>query len=337
MNPIYRSMRILALLVTPFACAAQVLAAEPTLPREGWVSWQVPAVENAPAWCCWNWKNRDATSTTCRLDEKPDSYGTRGHETTDAVKVYARVAGGKIERLQVLSASCPVETRTPVTELSNVTADDSARWLIARVKLDGADAATGNSLGEHALAALATHRGNLARDALTGFARGDARTETRKRAIFWLAMGRAADSADVISSVMFDDKDAEVRKHAAFAMAQTRLPRVASDLIRQGNTDKVSDVRAQAWFWLAQTGAAEAEQAIGAAARKDTDDHVREHAIFSLSQLPDDRATRALIAAAEDRTLSREQRRRAVFWLAQSESASAQAYLEKVLASNTAN
>lgn len=337
MNTIYRSLRVLALLVIPFAFTSQVRAVEPTLPREGWASWRVPAVENAPAWCCWNWRDRDATSTTCRLDEKPESYGTRGHETTDAVKVYARVAAGKLDRLQVLSASCPVETRTPVSELGNVTAEDSARWLIARVKLDGADAATGTPIGENALAALAMHRGNPARDALTGFARGDARTETRKRAIFWLAMVRAADSADVISSVMFDDKDAEVRKHAAFAMAQTKLPRVAPDLIRQGNTDNVADVRAQAWFWLAQTGVADAEQAIGAAARKDTDGHVREHAIFSLSQLSDERATRALIAAAEDQTLSRQQRKRAVFWLAQSESTSAQAYLEKVLVRNIAN
>ena len=76
---------------------------------------------------------------------------------------------------------------------------------------------------------------------------------------------------------------------------------------------------------------AEAEAAIAAALRKDADEHVREQAIFALSQLPDERATRALIAAAEDRALSREQRKRAVFWLAQSESAAAQAYLEKVL------
>jgi hypothetical protein len=39
-----------------------------------------------------------------------------------------------------------------------------------------------------------------------------------------------------------------------------------------------------------------------------------------------------LIKVAEDRTLSSEQRKRAVFWLAQSEEEGAQAYLEKVLA-----
>lgn len=53
-----------------------------------------------------------------------------------------------------------------------------------------------------------------------------------------------------------------------------------------------------------------------------------------LAQLPDDRATRALIAAAQDQTLSREQRKQAVFWLAQSESDAAQSYLEKILTMN---
>jgi HEAT repeat protein len=114
-------------------------------------------------------------------------------------------------------------------------------------------------------------------------------------------------------------------------LSQSKATRVAPDLIRLGNTDKAGDVRAEAWFWLAHTGDARAEQAIGAAVREDEDEKVREKAVFALSQLPDERAPKALIAVAEDRGLSREQRKRAVFWLSQSESDSAQAYLEKVL------
>ena len=310
-------------------------AAELALPREGWVSWQVAAVEGAPAWCCWsNWRRpvmlRPRLSDWMTMKASASATATR---TTDTVKVYARVTGGKIDRLQALSATCPVETKTPVQELGSVAADDSARWLIAQAKQGVLKRVKHRSIGESALAALAMHRGDFARDALAAFARDHAR-ETRKWAVFWLAMLRGSEGADITSSVMFNDKDAEVRKHAAFAMAQTKSPRAAADLIRQGNTDKVGDVRAQAWFWLAQTGAAEAEKAIAQALRKDTDEHVREQAVFALSQLPDDRAPRALIATAEDQSLSREQRKRAVFWLSQSESDSAQAYLEKVLARN---
>ena len=128
-----------------------------------------------------------------------------------------------------------------------------------------------------------------------------------------------------------------MREHAAFAITQSKSPRVAQDLTRLGNTDKDGEVRAQAWFWLAQSGAPGSEAAIVAALRKDQDDNVREQAIFALSQLPDERATRALISAAEDQSLSNEQRKRAVFWLAQSESKGAQTYLEKVLAGKDAD
>jgi hypothetical protein len=307
-------------------------SAEIELPRDGWASWQVAAVDSAPAWCCFSWNDRNATPSTCRLDGSREGFGTRqDNATTDAVKVYVRSAGGKVERLQVLSASCPVETDTPIQQLGDVFPDDSARWLSARAKNSGDDAISHWSLGENALAALAVHRGEVARGTIASLARSE-NTKTRKLAIFWAAIVRGEEGAALASSVMFNDAEPEVRKHGAFAVAQSKSKRVAADLIRLGNTDNVSDVRGQAWFWLAQSGAPEAESAISAALRKDSTDHVRDKAIFALSQLPEERAPRALIAAAEDQSLPREQRKRAVFWLAQSEQASAQSYLDKVLA-----
>ena len=310
-------------------------AAEPTLPRDGWVSWQVAAVDGAPSWCCFSsWNDRDPSRMTCNLDGGRNGYGIRhGDATTDTVKVYARQSGGKLDRLQVVAAACPVETKTPIQPLGNVSEEDSIRWLVTRAKQDVPDAITGEPMGQSALAALAMHRGDAARDALAKFAR-DPRVETRKWSVFWSSMVRGAEGADLASSVMFNDRDAEVREHAAFALAQSKAPRVAPDLIRLGNTDQASDVRSKAWFWLAHTGAPDAERAISAALRKDGDEEVREEAIFALSQLPDERATRALIGVAEDQSLAREQRRRAVFWLAQSEAPAAQAYLERVLARN---
>jgi hypothetical protein len=317
--------------------ATPAVAAELTLPKDGWVSWQVSAVENSPDWCCWtSWDENDASRKSCRLDDDRGNYGTRDHATTDAVKVYARMAAGKVERLRVLSATCQAETATPIQQLGDVSTDDSARWLIALSKTSAA-AATKQDLGENVLAALATHRGDVAHNALVAMARDDDRAETRKKAVFWLAMMRGFAGAEVATSVMFNDKDPQVRQHGAFAITQSKSPRIAADLTRLGNTDKDGQVRAQAWFWLAHTGDSSAEEAIGAALKKDSDDHVREQAIFALSQLPDERGTRALIKVAEDRSLSREQRKRAVFWLAQSESAGAQKYLEKVLARNAAD
>jgi hypothetical protein len=308
------------------ALASQANAAELKLPRDGWAGWQVDAVEGAPDMCCWSsWDDHNATRTACALDDDRISTGTRDHSTTSAVRVYARLASGKVERLRVFSATCPVKAATPIAEVGNVSTDDSARWVAGLTKQSGGD------FSENVLAALGMHRGDVAQNALAAIARGDDRTEAREKAVFWLALLRGPAGADVASSVMFNDKDADVRKHAAFAITQSKSPRVASDLIRLGNTDKDGDVRAQAWFWLAHTGAANSEEAIVAALRNDRDDEVREQAIFALSQLPEERGTRALISVAEDRSLTNEQRKRAVFWLAQSESAGAQTYLEKVL------
>ena len=325
-----------ALCVVGVALASQAHSAELALPKDGWASWQVAAVEGAPDWCCWSsGDDRDASPASCKLDEHSGNFGSRDHKTTDSVRVYARLAGGKVERLRVLSATCQVEAATPIKNLGDVATDDSARWLAALARRNDAD--DGHDLRENVLAGLAMHRSDVAQNALTEIARGKSPAETRKKAVFWLALLRGTAGADVVSAVMFNDRDPEVRQHAAFAMTQSRSPGVTQDLIRLGNTDKDGEVRAQAWFWLAHTGVSESEAAITAALAKDRDDHVREQAVFALSQLPDERATRALVAVAEDRSLSQEQRKRAVFWLAQSESEGAQKYLEKVLAGNLRN
>lgn len=322
-----------AALALVLVASVQSRAAEPTLPRDGWVSWEVPAVEGAPAWCCFDGRRgSNGPAEACNLDERNFSFGSRGEdETTSTARIYARSTGGKLDRLQALSASCPVVTKSPAQELGNVSVEESVRWLAAQVKQGRMDGGS-REPAESAMPALAMHRGDLARETLAGFARHDARFETRKKAVFWLAMMRGNEGADITSAVMLSDPNSEMRQHAAFALAQTKSPRVAADLIKLGNTDKVGEVRSKAWFWLAQTGVADAERAIGEAISKDPDGDVREEAVFALSQLPDERATRALIAAAENQSLTREQRKRAIFWLSQSRSDSALAYLDQVLA-----
>ncbi|HKU16086.1 MAG TPA: HEAT repeat domain-containing protein [Steroidobacteraceae bacterium] len=339
MNTDYRWIGAAALCLASFALAPPARSAGLTLARDGWTTWQVAAVDGAPEWCCWSetsWSDsagfRAAPSAPCRLDSGRQNYGSRDDATTDVVRIYARTAGGTIDRLRVFSASCPVTTRMPVQDLGTVPADDSARWLsdLAQQR----NGTVTRQIEEDVLAALAINRGDIARDSVAGIARTDARVETRKRAVFWLALLRGREGADITSSIMFNDKSADVREHAAFALGQSKSPRAAADLIRLGNTDAADEVRAQAWFWLAHTAAAGSENAIFAALHQEHDSDVRERALFALSRLPGERSTRALISATEDRSLSRDLRKRALFWLSQSDSDAAQAYLEQVLTAN---
>ncbi len=326
-----RMLRAAAAACVTLAFASQLRSADLALPKDGWVSWEVDAVEDAPVWCCWkSWDQNVPEGASCNLDRDNGNFGSRDRSTTDKARVYARLADGKVERLRVLSASCPVETATPIQTVTTTT-DDSARWLIALSKNGHT---TSGDPRENVLAGLAMHRGDVAYNELAARARNDASLDTRQKAVFWLAMLRGTAGAKVVTDLMFNDDHAGLRQHAAFAVTQSRSPTIATDLIKLGNTDKDGNVRGQAWFWLAHSGAAESEAAIKAALKKDPDPTVREQAIFALSRLPDERGTRALIMAAEDQSLSNEQRKRAVFWLAQSESKDAQAYLEKVLIGN---
>jgi len=320
-----------ALCVVSSMLATYAFAADFTLPRDGWVSWQVPAVEDAPDWCCRDWRDGKSTPKPCQLDTGRDGYGSRDGAKTDSMRVYARFERGKVERLRALSASCPVQTNTSIQDRGTVSTDASAHWLAGLVQQSDGDARSRDLVVRDALAALAVHRGDVARDALTGIARNNARTTNRKEAVFWLAHLRGVEGAAIATSIMFGDEDAEVREHAAFAVSQSKSPQAAADLIRLANTDADPGVRGNAWLWLARTESTATEDAIDSALRKESDDAVRRQAIFALSQLPDVRATRALITVLEDQSRLSEDRKQAVFWLSQSKSAAAQTYLERLL------
>lgn len=256
-----RSIRSIATATLTFL-GSSAMAAELNLPRNGWASWEVPAVANAPAMCCFSWNDSPGAAPLCKLDEEQNGYSSRDHQTTDAVRVYARMHDGTPERVRALAANCPVQTASPIQDLGKADENASVQWLAGLLQ-GREDRRSRDDL----LAALAVHRASAAQDAL----------------------------------------------------------------IRVATTAGDEHVRSQAWFWLAHTGAAQTERAIDAALRTEPEQRVREQAVFALSRLPEERATNALIKVAENQSLPRVIRKKAIFWLAQAESASAIAYLDRVM------
>jgi hypothetical protein len=322
-----RTLTLVAILTSLQLFTSPVSVAGLDLPRNGWASWDVPAVSGAPAWCCHESDRSPTSRPICKLDEKDRGYGNRDDATTATVRIYARFAAGKLERLRPLSPDCPVQSNTEIRQLS-ASEQASVEWLAGLLQ-DAADERK-RSRGE-VMSALALHRTPLAYDVLARTARQDARLEHRKDAVFWLAHLRGREGANLTTSLMFEDADARLREHAAFALTQSVSPRIAADLTRLATTDRERQVRGQAWFWLAQTAAPQTEPAIEAALRKETDRHVREQAVFALSRLPEERATRALINVAENQALPKEDRKKAIFWLAQAGSDRAIAYIDEIV------
>ncbi len=303
---------------------AGATASEFALPRDGWVSWTVDAVDGAPEWCCHGLDGPAGATVECDLDSRRGNYTSDGERHTGTLKVYALMQGGQATRVRAYGPNCPVRADTPITRLGTLDTDASARWLAGQMP-------AGGERFSETLGALALHAGSVAEDALAGIATDPGAGARRKDAVFWLGHARGEAGVRRIEPLLTDDPDPEVREHAAFAVSQSGVARRGELLLRQAKGDKAESVRSQAWFWLAQTGDARTEDEVRAALRQEKSRSVRHQAIFALSQLQGGRGVSALIAVVEDRALPMDERKRALFWLGNSESDAALAYLDRVL------
>lgn len=302
------------------------IAEVPALPNNGWVSWEVNAVDNAPNWCCFEWKNKQALPAQCDLDNKNMSYGRSNDYdfNVDSMQIFVKLQDGALQKMHALSSSCVVQAKSEIIKLGRLPAEDSVEWLSTHINQK-------HQLSSDVLAAIAVHAGGEARQVLVTTAQSDVELKNRKDAIFWMGQVRAMDTATELKHIMFTDVLPEIREHAAFSISQSIMPDRATELIRLGNQDKHVKVRSQAWFWLAQTEALESEAAIMRALESESSSNVQEQAIFALSQLPEARAVNALIKITEDRAMSKNNRKQALFWMAQTDSPLAYSYLDTVL------
>lgn len=96
--------------------------------------------------------------------------------------------------------------------------------------------------------------------------------------------------------------------------------------------DAVREGRKQAVFWLSQLAGDKAAEGLGTLAEDDGEDReVREQAVFALSQLPKDEGIPILLRVAKTNR-SGDVRRKALFWLGQSDDPRAVALFEEILA-----
>ncbi len=133
----------------------------------------------------------------------------------------------------------------------------------------------------------------------------------------WLAKliePRAPTSAGAIAAVAMHDS-------TVARDALTRTARAAASL----------DNRRDAVFWMGQARAHDSAGELERLMVEDSNASLRHHAIFSLSQMPDEGWLETLIALVENRQRPLDDRRQALFWMAQSEDDRAMDYLTKVL------
>ena len=146
--------------------AHAALAADLNLPRDGWATWQVATVADAPDWCCFD-RDGDRPSRNCELDGRNHGYGSRSEDAPVAsMQIYARFKGGSPDRIRAYGPNCPVSAKTAIADLGEVDADRSAQWLAAQIT-------PRSDRSGDALAALAAHAGTTAQTELVRVAKAN--------------------------------------------------------------------------------------------------------------------------------------------------------------------
>jgi HEAT repeats len=127
--------------------------------------------------------------------------------------------------------------------------------------------------------------------------------------------------------------DGHLGGHAIFAATLADSVTVWPDLLRLArDVTLATETRRQAVFWVSQAAGSAATKGLGDLVGEDTVDRtVREQAVFALSQRPRDEGVPALIRIAKTHR-DPEIRRRAIFWLGQSNDPRALALFEELLA-----
>ena len=217
--------------------------------RDGWYTWQVEAIDDAPSWCCYAKAHGSATTVGCDLDGKTHSYGASSDFPYDmtTVRVFARSERGRLTRVRAVAADCPVTGGGNVNDLGDVAAAESVTWLMPVVE-------DRNSVSRDALAAIAVHKGDAAFAALEQTARTDAHFRNRKAAVFWLGQVRIGEGGELLRELMRKDDSIDMRKHAVFSYSQSAAPDRESALMAiVEDSGMASADRKNALFWVVQT------------------------------------------------------------------------------------
>ncbi len=322
-----RAARIGSFLITVL-CIPAANSADLNLSRDGWHTWRVDAVDEAPHWCCAEWCDGRVQPKVCDLDGRKTGFHHMETELYDPsalqIQLYVLREEGKVVRLQGYSTSCAVTSASTVMDHGDIDTDISLDWLEGQLR-------SSSRRSDETLAAIAIHAGTRAQRVLEQQARDGHSLRYRKAAIFWMGQVRAAQSAEQLMALMFNDPNAKIRKHTAFSVSQTELAGRGAALARLGKTDASVDVRGEAWLWLAQARVADARLAILAALDREQNRDVRNQVVFALSQLPDAEGLQALITVLENQALPVEDRKQALFWMAQHDDDRAIDYLAALL------
>ena len=297
----------------------------------GWLAFNIPVLQGTRQPCCWQgkWNSSPAASQEvgCYLGRQIQSYGSHsGSPLAENVIVYVKIEDGQVHALSALGEQCPVDGGgARVTWIGRVDEKAGLDWLDNLARTPDTEAAAGM-----ALYALSMHASDKATERLTAMAL-QADGEVQNEAVFWLGEGRGTDGLEALKQLLAELPRGDARREINFALSLNGTDEAIELLSIISRDDTDPEQRANALFWLASEFPEQAPALLLQAIEHEQDEDVLEQAVFAVSQLPDETATPLLLELARDPSRSREIRRQALFWLANSDDDEAVAALVKLL------
>jgi len=160
-------------------------SAKPASPFDyanGWVSWNVPAVEGAQQWCCYSWYSGRATPEQCDLDKNGNMFSSSDQSRlqADTVNLYALMDGGKVKQLKAFSSACAVKSKGSIHQLGAIDSALSLSWLSDKQQFS-------SDANDQRIPAISAHSDPQAAGMLIALIENRNNVlEDRKSALFWL-------------------------------------------------------------------------------------------------------------------------------------------------------
>jgi len=186
------------------------------------------------------------------------------------------------------------------------------------------------ALQDKAIFALSQQDSPRARQALKDFAlRAAVSSDLRQKAIFWIGQGDDPDRLGFLKTLYVQLKDQDSREKILFSISQIDGRESQRWLLQvAGDVNEGIELRKKALFWVGQSDIAATE--LFTLYEKMPSREMKDQLIFVYSQRDEKAAVDKLFEIARTET-DRELRKKAIFWLGQSDDPRVPAFLEKLL------
>lgn len=243
------------------------------------------------------------TATTPTVAPMPAIAGTRS----------SRFSRGNQER-------CENEDDTQSAALSALLQMDAERATPILKKVLARRDEGSLCLRRKAVFMVSQHEGPETERILLDAARNDPDSDVRGNAVFWLSQVDSPGAIVALDSILRSSSDPVLQDKALFAVSQhesTKARQILRDFaLRAGVSD---DLREKAIFWIGQGDDPENFTFLKTLYTQLKVDNLKDKVLFSVSQVEGKESQRWLLAVAGDANESIELRKKALFWVGQSD------------------